>query len=252
MARRGSAEPGLMSLGGPVEADTPVQEWILPLPQQLYQAEGLEQAADCGDYSGYLFNDYDFSDTSFGTGDIFDTTTDFLDNPVMPTGVDLALPQHGGGGVMSRWHAINDRLLATDSGSDQQLFFGDHNSTHVATAPGPLPSTQPQTTGTHHMTASPIESSNDAGSSTNSGKTSLSKKRSYTPPSTTSPPKNERENKRQRNTEAARRYRQRKVDRVSELEDALAVMTKANEDLKLKLARSEAEVDVLRGLVAKR
>lgn len=55
--------------------------------------------------------------------------------------------------------------------------------------------------------------------------------------------------KRQRNTEAARRYRQRKVDRVTELEEALAAMTKERDDFKIKLARSEAEVDVLRRLV---
>ena len=57
--------------------------------------------------------------------------------------------------------------------------------------------------------------------------------------------------KRQRNTEAARRYRQRKVDRVTELEEALAAMTRERDDFKLRLARSEAEVDVLRGLVGK-
>lgn len=57
--------------------------------------------------------------------------------------------------------------------------------------------------------------------------------------------------KRQRNTEAARRYRQRKVDRVTELEEALAAMTKERDDFKLKLARSDAEVDVLRRLVGK-
>lgn len=61
----------------------------------------------------------------------------------------------------------------------------------------------------------------------------------------------DRVSKRQRNTEAARRYRQRKVDRVTELEEALAAMTKERDDLKLKLARSEAEADVLRGMVGK-
>lgn len=54
--------------------------------------------------------------------------------------------------------------------------------------------------------------------------------------------------KRQRNTEAARRYRQRKLDRVTELEEALAAMGKERDELKLKLARSEAEADILRSL----
>lgn len=49
-----------------------------------------------------------------------------------------------------------------------------------------------------------------------------------------------------------RRYRQRKVDRVTELEEALAAMTKERDDFKINLARSEAEVDVLRRLVGGR
>lgn len=63
--------------------------------------------------------------------------------------------------------------------------------------------------------------------------------------------KGQKVQKRQRNTEAARRYRQRKVDKVSELEEALQSMTKERDDLRLRLARSEAEADVLRGLVGK-
>ena len=58
--------------------------------------------------------------------------------------------------------------------------------------------------------------------------------------------------KRQRNTEAARRYRQRKVDRVTELEDALAAMTRERDDYKIKLAKAETEVDVLRRMVGGR
>ncbi|EME49800.1 hypothetical protein DOTSEDRAFT_20214 [Dothistroma septosporum NZE10] len=57
--------------------------------------------------------------------------------------------------------------------------------------------------------------------------------------------------KRRRNTEAARRYRQRKLDRVSELEEALEDMAKERDELKLKLAKAEAEAGVLRGLVGK-
>ena len=62
----------------------------------------------------------------------------------------------------------------------------------------------------------------------------------------------ENANKRKRNTEAARRYRQRKFDRVTELEEALEAMTKDRDELRMKLARSETEADVLRGIVGKR
>ncbi|KAH9828659.1 Basic-leucine zipper domain [Teratosphaeria destructans] len=54
--------------------------------------------------------------------------------------------------------------------------------------------------------------------------------------------------KRKRNTEAARRYRQRKVDRVTELEEALAAMQAERDELRLKLAKSETEAEVLRGM----
>ena len=61
-----------------------------------------------------------------------------------------------------------------------------------------------------------------------------------------------RKRKRERNTEAARRYRQRRQDRLEELEEALAAMQKERDELRIKLARSEAETDILRGLMAKK
>ena len=73
-----------------------------------------------------------------------------------------------------------------------------------------------------------------------------------TPPSSADTPGETTSVKRQRNTEAARRYRQRKVDRVSDLEDELRKMTQERDELKLKLARAETEADVLRGMVGNR
>ncbi|KAM3419171.1 hypothetical protein BST61_g5115 [Cercospora zeina] len=55
--------------------------------------------------------------------------------------------------------------------------------------------------------------------------------------------------KRKRNTEAARRYRQRKEDKVAELEEALKAMTEERNELSLKLARAEAETNVLRSVL---
>ncbi|KAI6910270.1 hypothetical protein KC318_g3286 [Hortaea werneckii] len=76
-----------------------------------------------------------------------------------------------------------------------------------------------------------------------------SPKKSTSPDSSATTSTTERNRKRQRNTEAARRYRQRKVDRTAELEEALAAVSKERDELKLKLARSEAEADVLRRMV---
>lgn len=67
-----------------------------------------------------------------------------------------------------------------------------------------------------------------------------------------SPERPNKIHKRQRNTEAARRYRQRKVDKLTELEEALQSMTQERDELRLKLARAEAEADVLRGMVGKK
>ncbi|KAI7158040.1 hypothetical protein KC349_g5199 [Hortaea werneckii] len=76
-----------------------------------------------------------------------------------------------------------------------------------------------------------------------------SPKKSTSPDSSATMSTTERSRKRQRNTEAARRYRQRKVDRTAELEEALAAMSKERDELRLKLARSEAEAEVLRRMV---
>jgi hypothetical protein len=56
--------------------------------------------------------------------------------------------------------------------------------------------------------------------------------------------------KRRRNTLAARRYRQRRLDRLSELEAALADMTAERDDLRVRLARREAEVGALREVLS--
>lgn len=58
--------------------------------------------------------------------------------------------------------------------------------------------------------------------------------------------------KRQRNTLAARKYRQKRLDRISELEAALASMTSERDDMRLQLARREAEVDALREMLGKK
>lgn len=55
--------------------------------------------------------------------------------------------------------------------------------------------------------------------------------------------------KRQRNTIAARKYRQKRLDRIKELEDALEAMTQERDELRLNLARQEAETAALREMM---
>lgn len=58
--------------------------------------------------------------------------------------------------------------------------------------------------------------------------------------------------KRRRNTMAARRFRKRKQDHVSELADKLADVTRERDDLRLRLAKWEGEVMALRKLLTDR
>ncbi|KAI0407959.1 hypothetical protein F4802DRAFT_495115 [Xylaria palmicola] len=55
--------------------------------------------------------------------------------------------------------------------------------------------------------------------------------------------------KRQRNNVAARKYRQKRIDRISELESELEEMKQDRDDLKIRLARQEAETAALRTML---
>ncbi|OLN86554.1 hypothetical protein CCHL11_08520 [Colletotrichum chlorophyti] len=55
--------------------------------------------------------------------------------------------------------------------------------------------------------------------------------------------------RRQRNTIAARKYRQKKFDRIAELEKMLEDMTKERDDLRIRLARQEAETEALKNIM---
>ncbi|KAF2460242.1 hypothetical protein BDY21DRAFT_270847, partial [Lineolata rhizophorae] len=55
--------------------------------------------------------------------------------------------------------------------------------------------------------------------------------------------------KRQRNTLAARKYRQKRLDRIAELERALEDVSRERDDLRVQLARRDAEVTTLRGIM---
>jgi hypothetical protein len=167
----------------------------------------------------------------------------------MSTGIFQPLQHHFSDMGTSGWSSVND-LSASHQASFMESNLGiPHKAPAFDLSSGIL------ATDNYHMPTTATMSSVSPTTSPGDGSSKASRKRSAdTSPATTgsgSPPEEDRVCKRQRNTDAARRYRQRKVDRVSELEEALAAMTKANEELKLKLAKSETEVTVLRGLVGK-
>ncbi|KLU85662.1 hypothetical protein MAPG_04684 [Magnaporthiopsis poae ATCC 64411] len=55
--------------------------------------------------------------------------------------------------------------------------------------------------------------------------------------------------KRRRNNAAAAKYRQKKLDRISELEEAVAEVSKERDELKLQLARRDEEIRILREML---
>uniref|UniRef100_A0A1Y1ND26 BZIP domain-containing protein n=1 Tax=Photinus pyralis TaxID=7054 RepID=A0A1Y1ND26_PHOPY len=103
-----------------------------------------------------------------------------------------------------------------------------------------------------HIPTKPKPHGSPASSSSGTG----SSKRKYTasPPEDLDPDSEEAQVaiKRQRNTMAARKYRQKRLDRISDLETALGEVTNERDELKLQLARREAEVEALREMLSKK
>lgn len=240
------------------EAASNLQEWDQQdqdLPLSLYcswSSSDLAENAPAHDVSGDLdfllfasniYQDYDFTAT-------FDTEPHY-DNHCSNT-----LNIHGGivedslvsGLISDSWQPLGPISGISRMPNDHTYADGRLNSISPTSSAASIDRTQ--------SSASFSLSANGLASGTHSPKKRPAEEplnASSTSPSMASHSENaEQVNKRQRNTEAARRYRQRKVDRQTELEEALASMTKERDDLKLKLARSEAEADVLRGMVAKK
>ena len=221
-----------------------MQEWVQQHPQAAPQADNssstsflAEHALALGEsaelfYPSLLFTDSDFT-TTLDSSFYYDNNEN-----------DMMLNTHA--------QTIYDQLDGSLTGRQQSDYYmlaarscsSDHST---------LPASSGRSLDTSD-TLDPMAAGLQSGqSSPKKRPANDSSERTSTSPSSVCRFENDdRSSKRQRNTEAARRYRQRKVDRVTELEDALAAVTKERDDLKLKLARSEAEADVLRGIVGKR
>ncbi len=55
--------------------------------------------------------------------------------------------------------------------------------------------------------------------------------------------------KRQLNTMAARRYRQRRLDRMTQLEEELEAVKRERDELKMRVSKLEGETEALRSMV---
>ena len=210
-------------------------------PSTTCLAEHVPALDDSGDsfLSSLLLSDYDFTDP-LGTGlPLFD-----LDSTAI--GDASTMGAQLGDDSLFNWEQANASLLpgaSAQHGSETRTSSSpDHTFSPTFSSSS---SDRPDTVSFNVNSTGPGPGS------------SFSKKRPATefsevlstPSSTSRSEETDRVTKRQRNTEAARRYRQRKMDRVSELEDALEEIRKERDELKLKLARSEAEAGVLRGMV---
>ncbi|KAF2675085.1 hypothetical protein BT63DRAFT_420316 [Microthyrium microscopicum] len=86
-------------------------------------------------------------------------------------------------------------------------------------------------------------------SSQNPSPTPLSMTKSNSSGPMSSRPSPDRVLKRQRNNIAAKKYRQKRIDRIEELENELKESNQEKEKLKLDLAKREAEVEMLREML---
>ncbi|KAI1213647.1 uncharacterized protein F4807DRAFT_408569 [Annulohypoxylon truncatum] len=96
-------------------------------------------------------------------------------------------------------------------------------------------------TGPSDPSYSPAAMPKSPGASSNQGRTPKSRRSPPVDPVTAL--------KRQRNNVAARKYRQKRIDRISELEMELQGVKQERDDLRLRLARQEAEAAALRSML---
>lgn len=126
-----------------------------------------------------------------------------------------------------------------------------HTFVNTSSAPSASSRTTPASSGLHIPTRPPRHSSP---ASSGSGSGSSKRKYSASPPADLDPDSEEAQVviKRQRNTMAARKYRQKRLDRIADLESALGEVSNERDELKLQLARREAEVEALREMLSRK
>jgi hypothetical protein len=99
----------------------------------------------------------------------------------------------------------------------------------------------------HHPHHHSLQSPQPAPSSSSS-----SLKRKAAEASATADEDDDKNNKRARNTMAARKYRQKRLDLIADLEKQLEEMTADRDNLRLQLARKDAEAGALKEMLAKK
>lgn len=139
-------------------------------------------------------------------------------------------------------HGHEDHLKAMSNTSTGSHEISTANSvTHFGATPSDVLSlsTTPVSDSAAGVPSSTSHDSSDDVSSTH---------RKRPRPNSPNPGVSDANDRRRRNNIAAAKYRQKKVDRIAELEAALAEVSQERDDLKLRLVKQDAEIEVLRRL----
>lgn len=131
-------------------------------------------------------------------------------------------------------------LIPSNSG---MAFAQDHGNIIPSNSPSPSTTSIPIASSSSLPRPQPSERKPNKSPSATSPSSSSS------PPSLSRSDSASKIQKRTLNTLAARRYRQRRVDQMASLEAALKQSEKEKEELAMRVARLEGEVEVLRGLL---
>jgi len=180
---------------------------------------------------------------------ILDQDTDWMGNPARNIN---NWSSWGQGPVEDMFHDLIPQTSTTNPTFTNQppseLFYTNSNlpTTSNITQPNPLSKSRSEI-------SSISDSSPETRSNGDDFDPSLNHSSSKSPNTHLSPSSpnntNSRVKKRTLNTLAARRYRQKRVDQMQGLESTLKETETERDELKLKVARLEAEVDVLRRLL---
>ncbi|KAI2466126.1 hypothetical protein F4781DRAFT_434755 [Annulohypoxylon bovei var. microspora] len=193
----------------------------------------------------------DWESSALGPADLFSSFGDSmippiqdwslgLDNGSNITEVDWSLPGLDGVGdpLVFENNMRNGHLDASGilSGYEPNLDFQFNQPLNSHNPPG-----SGSDTGPSDKSYSPPAMPKSPGASSSRGQTPKSRRSPMVDPVTAL--------KRQRNNVAARKYRQKRIDRITELEMELQGVKDERDDLRLRLARQEAEAAALRSML---
>jgi len=166
--------------------------------------------------------------------------------PASDTGFDFIFESTGAlWDPMQQLIPADTSLLATDSCTYNTFTDTPATSTSYTQSPEPRLLDHQITTSLPTLHQASTSSSPETPHTSSSTPNSTLKR-----PLPSEEPEPDKAEKRRRNNAAAAKYRQKKFDRISELEDQLAVISKDRDGLRLQLVRRAAEVDILRGMLA--